>query len=144
PNKYIAWCEMHEGKCAFVVYVPEYRKFDRDAKKVLAKMAWRVAQEVSRTHFDTDDHLAVGMHGLMSYGTVMVGRVADDDFDAAIENQTHDENGHLLLPFFVRPEGEILNFGPVPEPPKLDPNAQLQNTKIDPALNPFVRPKAPE
>src|SRR4029079_18438369 len=40
---YVTWCELREGRCAFVVHVPEYRKFKSDAKTMLAKIAWMVA-----------------------------------------------------------------------------------------------------
>jgi hypothetical protein len=110
---YVTWCEMHEGRCAFVVHVPEYRKFTSDAKKSLAKIAWMVAHSVARTELEPDDELGVGLHGVISYGTVMVGNVTEGDADEGVKRETHDRGGNLLLPFFLP---EVVEAAvPVPE-----------------------------
>ena len=38
-GKFITYCELRPGQCAFVVHVPEYRKFEDDAKESLAELA---------------------------------------------------------------------------------------------------------
>src|SRR5205085_1711778 len=43
---YVTWCELNADKCAFVVHVPQYRKFSADAKQTLSILAWETAREI--------------------------------------------------------------------------------------------------
>ena len=112
-GKFITYCELRPGQCAFVIHVPEYRRFDDDAKDSLAELAWLVAQRTTQGKLQTGDRLAVGLKGIVRYGSVMVGKVADPD-DAESEPQKSSDDRADLLPFFepVQPAVEA----PAPRP----------------------------
>jgi hypothetical protein len=100
-DQFVTYCELHEGKCAFVVHVPAYKKFDDDAKESLAELAWAAAQKTVRGTLDEGDELAVGMKGVLLYGKVMVGEVVHDPdgLKDGIEKESKSSE-QWLLPFF--------------------------------------------
>jgi hypothetical protein len=125
-GNFVTYCELRDGKCAFLVHVPAYRKFDDDAKESLAELAWMTAQSAVQGKLAPGDDLAVGMKGSILYGSVMIGKVA-----AADEKSQPDEEGtdkDALLPFF---EGD----DPAPAAvPARGPAAEEPATN-EPALN---------
>jgi hypothetical protein len=113
-KKFITYCELRDGQCAFVIHVPEYRKFEDDAKDSLAELAWTVAQSTAQEKLKPRDKLAVGMKGVVLYGSVMVGQVGEPDGEDPDPVTTGDERADLL-PFF-EPDEE-----PAPSEPPLSP-----------------------
>jgi len=118
-GKFITYCELHEGSCVFITHVPEYRRFKDDAKDSLAEIAWEAAQKTVAEELDEGDDLAVGLKGVILYGSVMVGKVAaegDEDRgpDVTATNET------LLERFFKLEEDEMPqpNLIPLEEPAK--------------------------
>lgn len=101
-GQFITWCELRDDKCAFVVNVPSYRKFEGDAKESLAELAWAAAQETVAGELKEGDSLAVGLKGLILFGDVMVGKVGP------VEGETPDyekkESDKELLYPFLEPE----------------------------------------
>jgi len=98
-DKFLTYCELRDGQCAFVVHVPDYRKFEGEAKESLADLAWMAAQKTVADKLRPGDKLAVGMKGIVFYGSVMVGKVADaDGEDDGLESNTKERMN--LLPFF--------------------------------------------
>ena len=98
-DKFLTYCELREGQCAFVVQVPDYRKFEGDAKESLAELAWMAAQRTVADKLKPGDKLAVGMKGIVLYGRVMVGKVADPDGEEDGLESNSDQRAKLL-PFF--------------------------------------------
>ncbi len=101
---YVTWCELHTDRCAFVVHVPEYRRFDSQAKTLLSKLAWQTAQTVVEEKLPPGAGLAVGLKGIVLYGAVLTGRVSDSEPDGQFPSP--DSTGtdeKLLIPFFERP-----------------------------------------
>jgi hypothetical protein len=97
---YVTWCELRPGRCAFVVHVPEYRRFSGEAKELLAKFAWIAAQRSVGSALEDDDQLAVGLKGVLLYGAVMTGDVSHKEG----ENQGlrfRSEDKTQLFPFFA-------------------------------------------
>ncbi len=99
-GQFVTHCELHDGRCAFIVHVPAYRKFDDDAKESLAQIAWSVAQETVQSTLRPGDSLAVGLRGAMLYGAVLVGQVAGDDQQQVVYQQGERDD---LLSFFLPP-----------------------------------------
>ena len=64
-GRYVTWCELRPDRCAFVIHVPEYRRFDAEAKKALEKMAWMTAQSTVAKELRPGDRLAVGLKGVL-------------------------------------------------------------------------------
>jgi hypothetical protein len=101
-GEFITWCQLQEGKCAFVVHIPSYRKFDDDAKETLETLAWTAAQQAVRGTVAEGNDLAVGMKGILLWGDVKVGKViAEESEDQGIVDHSDDEE--LLYPFFIPP-----------------------------------------
>ena len=97
---YVTWCERHEGTCAFVVHVPEYRKFSPDAKALLDTLAWETAKRVVEDELKPGERLAVGLRGPLLYGSIMVGTVGGDgNVGGALSTGTDEDS---LYPFFDR------------------------------------------
>lgn len=96
-GKFIVYCELQPDRCAFVVHVPSYRKFDGAAKDSLAELAWEAAQETATGELQPGDKLAVGLRGAILYGAVMVGDIGE----AEPTEQSDDKD--LLHPFFDPP-----------------------------------------
>jgi hypothetical protein len=102
-DKFITYCELRPGQCAFVVHVPDYRNFEGDAKKSLAELAWLAAQKTVADDLEPGDKLAVGMKGVILYGAVMIGKVSDEEGEKAGLDM-EGERVHLLK--FFEPEEE--------------------------------------
>jgi hypothetical protein len=78
--RYVVHCELREDSCAFLVSVPEYRKFTDDAEKTLEEIAWSAARMVLKDEKSLDEHadLCVGLKGVVMFGSVMTGSLADE------------------------------------------------------------------
>lgn len=121
-GQFIVYCELRPGRCAFVVHVPNYRKFAGDAKESLAELAWESAQKTVAGSLQNGDELAVGLKGTILYGAVMVGTAGDP---TGPDEQIEDED--LLLPFF-EPE-ESTDEAKVELPPAALPAEAPDNQK---------------
>lgn len=112
-GKFVTHCELHEGKCCFLVHVPDYRKFDDDAKKSLETIAWLAAQKTVAGKLKEGDQLAVGLKRVILYGSVQIGEVvAADKGDDGVKIKTKEKE--LLHPFFEEPEPLMLEPAPLP------------------------------
>lgn len=138
-GNFITYCELRPGQCAFIVHVPEYRKFEDDAKESLEEMAWEAAQETVEGTLSTGDDLAVGMKGVLLFGGVLVGKVASSD-DPEYGLEEHGDDRDQLLPFFEPEEDddiptelsiELPADGDVPsdDPKATDPDKPSDDSK---------------
>ncbi len=96
-GQFLVHCELHSGRCAFLVHVPSYRDFEDDAKETLATGAWRLAQQTVEDTLEPDDLLAVGLRGVALYGAVMVGPAGPNESNP--DNFTPSERRDLLAFF---------------------------------------------
>lgn len=81
PSRYVVHCELHEGTCAFLVCVPQYRKFTDEAKTSLEDLTWTTAKDIlkDRKSGETKDlDLCVALKGMVLVGSVMTGSTAMD------------------------------------------------------------------
>jgi len=104
-GNFVTYCELHDGRCAFITHVPQYRKFTDDAKESLAEIAWEAAQVTVADTLHERDELGVGLKGVIQYGAVMVGHVTiAGDEKRGLEKESERDKS-LLEPFFkVDPE----------------------------------------
>ena len=72
-GQFITYIELHDDRALFLVHVPEYRKFSKEAKEQLAQLAWTVAQSIVRDVLPEDAELAVALKGTVLYGDIMIG-----------------------------------------------------------------------
>jgi len=97
----LVFCQLTATHCAFLVHVPELRRFTGEAKQVMTAICWSSAQEVLQARRIKPDHLAVGMEGVMLYESILVGRAVGDPSadETGIEERT--DRTDSLFPFFV-------------------------------------------
>ncbi|TWU31588.1 DUF4190 domain-containing protein [Novipirellula artificiosorum] len=74
-GQFVVHCELHPDRCAFIVHVPTYRKFDDEAKDALAEIGWTIACGEAAKELQPGDSLAVGLRGTLLYGAIMTGKV---------------------------------------------------------------------
>lgn len=88
--RYVVHCELRDGSCAFLVHVPDYRKFTDEAKGTLEEIAWQTAGAVLKNDgsIEPDTDLCVGLKGLVLFGSIMTGQANDD----APDETTKDES----------------------------------------------------
>ncbi len=135
-GNFVTYCELHDGRCAFVTHVPEYRKFEGSAKDSLAEIAWEAAQMTVADRLDEGDELGVGMKGSLLYGKVMVGRVTiGGDEKRGLEHQSKSEE-ERLEPFFELEPEEMPKAPPI----KLDEPGKSAKTG-ESAAAPTPEPK---
>lgn len=72
-GQFIVHCELHPGRCAFIVHVPSYRDFSKEAKDELEVRAWQLARQTVESQLQEGDSLAVGLRGTALYGGILVG-----------------------------------------------------------------------
>ncbi len=146
-GEFIVYCELHPGRCAFIVHVPAYRDFTNEAKAALELRAWQLAQETAADFLNAGDSLAVGLRGSTLYGAILVGRAGDAGAATGSFQRVERES---LLAFFPREDRAGLSSVPgAPEravPPPA-PIAARDNAShdlpIDPAFQPWFGPGPP-
>ena len=99
-GQFITYVELHEDRALFLVHVPEYRKFSKEAKQQLAELAWIFAQITVADALPEDADLAVALKGTLMYGDIMKGYVTKHEGlrDHALPAKKQD-----LLAFFPEP-----------------------------------------
>lgn len=110
-GKFLTHCELGEDSCLFVVHVPSYRKYEDDAKEVLAKAAWKIGDELASQKISKGDRSAVALRGTILYGDIIIGTVGQ-------RYQTGAKN-HLLA-FIQLPKDQSIQSNqkqPTPQNP---------------------------
>ena len=75
-GKFLTYCENRGSRVCFLVFVPEYRVYQEDAKHALADAAWMAATQVASEYREEENlEVGVGLKGGLFYGAVMTGRV---------------------------------------------------------------------
>ncbi len=115
-GEFITYCELHAEECAFIVHVPQLRKFDKsifedtDARKQLAHLAWATAQKALKTQGTGKPRMevAVGLRGISQYGPIMLGYYNESPkaFKDGIVKYLDDGAQTQFLWTFFAPEGE--------------------------------------
>jgi hypothetical protein len=86
-GQFLTYCRINPDSCAFMVHVPDLRKFKQDAKDYMIQVAWAIAmKQVNRLH-PQPLQLAVGIRGAFLYDAVYEGSVLDLTDDDEIENE---------------------------------------------------------
>ena len=99
-GEFLTYCELQTDRCAFIVHVPSYRDYTKDAKELLATAAWYLAADVVSGVVEPGGKLAVGLRGSLLYGDVMTGVVGDDADGEEPFSRGDSEN---LLAYFANP-----------------------------------------
>lgn len=116
-GKMLVFCQLTETHCAFLIHVPELRKFTREAKDLMADVSWYSAQLALRSQGVKRANLAVGVKGAMLYSTIMIGETIDDDNRPDRGIRERSDKMSLLYPFFVRDGGMPAGSGTAAQQP---------------------------
>ena len=104
-GEFLTYCQWNGDSCAFLVHVPEFRRFTSDAKKSLTDLAWMNAQSVlAASKQPPPKTIAVGVKGAVLYETVLIGNFVSDPQkgDGIITQRASGISGTALLyPFFA-------------------------------------------
>lgn len=110
-DQYAVHCELHEKTCVFLIFVPDYRKFEDELKNDMDEMAWSVAADAAQKSGKldaADAELCVGLKGLVMFGSIMTGGVNDESPKKTSSNENE------LKRFF--PEQKTAVDAVTPEP----------------------------
>ncbi|MEO5714098.1 MAG: DUF4190 domain-containing protein [Luteolibacter sp.] len=110
-SRYSVYCELHDGTCAFLACVPDYRKFDDVAKGTLESLAWSTARNVLKEDGTVapDTELCVALKGMLMFGSVMTG----DAKGSSPQTTGKDEND--MDHFFPESVGKTLEAANLPD-----------------------------
>ncbi|MBN8419725.1 MAG: hypothetical protein J0L73_12470 [Verrucomicrobia bacterium] len=119
-GKFLSYCRINPDSCAFMVHVPELRKFSEDAKRYMVGMAWTAASLHAAELNPRPKRVAVGVRGAFLYDEVVEGPLPDDKIMAANDEDDGWEAGieqrfsgsdatkHLETYFEPHPPGAVL------------------------------------
>ena len=93
---FITHCEMRQGHVAFLVHVPDLRKFTSEAQDQLFVAAWAAARVAISDLPREKLELGVGLRGALIYGEVGAGPASSNEAAQRGESSTD-----LLMPFFT-------------------------------------------
>lgn len=122
---FLTYCQLQNDRCLFLVHVPSYRRFTKDAKKTLSELAWIVAQSTTAGKFQKQSKLGVALRGVLTYGDICLGE---------IPASTEDN----IEPFTVGKKEDLIAFfelSQTAKPPEVNPFEPIEpdNSSIEPS-----------
>lgn len=108
----LTYCQLNANSCVFLVHVPELRRFTREAKDALNKLAWMNAQSTLKSKAaNSPKHLAVGVRGAVLYESIAVGVLVAEPSAAndGVRDRAAGMSGLSLLYPFFSPAGPVTN-----------------------------------
>ncbi|WP_395738536.1 hypothetical protein [Prosthecobacter sp.] len=109
-GKFLTYCRVNADSCAFMVHVPDLRKFSKDAKEYIADVAWTVAMDAALELKPQPKRLAVGIRGALLYDTVIEGHLVpeEEDADEGIEQRHTGGSPQKYLEAYFMPSNTAL------------------------------------
>ncbi|NOS68426.1 MAG: DUF4339 domain-containing protein [Verrucomicrobia bacterium] len=104
-HEFLTYCELRDSGCAFIVHVPELRRFETDAKESLGALAWAAAQDALLKQGITNEgmRLTIGLRGVILYDRVLIGTLKTNAESSGVgltETVVGNNPEHRLYPFF--------------------------------------------
>jgi hypothetical protein len=116
PSDFITYCHIKDDSCVFIIRTPKLKKFSRDAKEQLCKLAWISAnQTLAKSNIDQELKLAVGLRGFVSYATIYTGSYipdAKDPFSTVTEHKGGVSGYKHFYSYFAPENEEVLLISP--------------------------------
>ena len=138
-GKFLTYCHLNADSCAFMVHVPELRKFSQDAKDYMAEIAWGVAVMQARELQPQPKRLAVGIRGALLYDIVLEGHVPAAGVEAKGDGIEQRHSGFspekFLAAYFEPPAAEL---------PQPVPGSENKSTGSPQPLANTAPPKTPD
>jgi hypothetical protein len=104
-DEFRTYCSLREGRCVFLIHVPELRRFTAEAKQSLAEAAWFSAQVLLASGAE-HIRLAVGLRGIAAYDRVLMGEHTTGDAEKSpFKPNVYDGFNceKQLIPWFAPP-----------------------------------------
>jgi len=105
-GNFLTYCQMSEHGTAFIVHVPDLRKFSDEAKALMCDAAWFAASQVVNDLDPAPKNLAVGVRGVVLYESILLGVPGKDFEDSATDgllSRHRSSESQVLRPFFASP-----------------------------------------
>lgn len=105
-HRFLTHCQLNADSCAFLVHVPELRRYTEDAQTSISQIAWMIGHSLAQdAGLPPSTRLAVGVKGMLNYEAVFIGDIATPESpldDIEVEDRGLDlAKIRLLYPFFA-------------------------------------------
>ncbi len=139
-GKFLTYCRLNADSCAFMVHVPDLRKFSQDAKDYMADLAWGVAMKQAAQLRPQPRRLAVGIRGALLYDIVLEGQVqaAEKAGDGIEQRHSGFSPEKFLAAYFEPPAAEQPQ--PAPDTKADGPSAPKTVASTDAPTAPNMAP----
>lgn len=108
---FLVFCQMNEDSCAFLIHVPELRRYTSSAKESIAELAYTTAAKaLDSAQKPSIRKLAVATRGNMLYDRVLLGDYSFQSKDPLSNAQKVADEGVLappLYPFFAPKQQQL-------------------------------------
>jgi hypothetical protein len=139
-GNFLTYCQVSEHGTAFLVHVPDLRKFTSGAKATMAEAAWAAAQLVAESQNPAPRKLAVAVRGALLYDQIMIGNLVPgftNEGNKGIVSRHASSDSEVLHPFFASPTLPVTLV--IPGDPKFAREATKRSTP--PAREPSPQPE---
>ena len=110
-GNFITYCNITDAGVVFLVHVPEYRRYEDEAKGTMSELAWAVSNLTIAANSELasqNPEVAIGLKGSMLYGDIMKGQYGQE---SPAQSNLKEED---LEPFFVKDIKTIEYVPPTP------------------------------
>ena len=117
-GEFLTYCHLIPVRCAFLVHVPELRKFSGEAKDYIAEAAWVAALSVLQPRLEGLKSVSVGIRGALLYDRVVAGKAGPVENYASLrlsDVNGNDESREFLSAIFEAPSAPAQNTPPMTE-----------------------------
>jgi hypothetical protein len=108
---FLVFCQLNEASCAFLIHVPELRRYTSSAKESIAELAYIAsAKALDSAQKSSIRKLAVATRGSMLYDRVLLGDYSFQSKDPLSHAQKVADEGVLappLYPFFTPKQQQL-------------------------------------
>ena len=117
-GEFLVFCQLNRDSCAFLIHVPEMRRYTDSAKESIAELAYVAASRILDSAEKRDIHkLAVATRGSILYDTLFIGDYKFESENPLSRAQKMAPEGVLappLYPFFAPKRDEPTSVKAVP------------------------------
>ena len=113
-GQFLVFCQLSEEGCAFLIHVPQMKRYTHEAAEAMAKFAYVDACKILDKADQPNVHkLAIAIRGDLLYDSVLIGDYKPGDKDAfarAKKIATDGLRAPALVPFFVPASEPVLGL----------------------------------
>ena len=73
-EEFLTYCQLNDDSVAFLVHVPQFKRYKGEVRDTLLELTWAVAQKITEGHPKGESlEIAIGLRGTMMYGGSATG-----------------------------------------------------------------------